>query len=302
MTASSEPFLPSAVAYSARRTSRLVLARVSSSFFCSIRRRSWLISSVMPLTRWRDGFKFERELAALSAEGFDLVVGVGDLGFEAASFAVGSGETFLGLRELIAQTRGGRNSIEDGDARFFLLALDFGEARGGGGSFLLAERQIALRGGEIGGSGFENLAVRFALRFQRSQAMTRLRQLGFRRRGAHQQFGAAFFVVAAAGVGAIDFEGDLADAFAVLAQFSFNGVSALRALGVLGFELLHGLGAMLHLLGESVQLRIEFCALLFDCGELAGQHQRAAWRASLRAAGRSARPSRPAASANSSGA
>ena len=51
----------------------------------------------------RDGFKFEGELAALSAEGFDLRVGVGDFGVEAAGLAVGSGEAFFGLRELIAQ-------------------------------------------------------------------------------------------------------------------------------------------------------------------------------------------------------
>ena len=130
-----------------------------------------------------------------------------------------------------------------------------------------------MRGGEVGGSGFENLAIGFALGFERGQAVAGLRQLRFGGGGAHQQLGAAFFVVAAAGVGAVDFERDLADAVAVLAQLGFDGVAALRALAVLGFELLHGLGAMLHFLGEGVELGIEFGALLLDCGELAGQHE-----------------------------
>ena len=129
-----------------------------------------------------DGFKFEGELAALSAEGFDLNVRVGDLGFETAGFAVGSGQTFFGLRELVAQARRGGNGVEDGDARFFLLALDFGETRGGRGGVLLAENEIALRGGQIGGGGFENLAIGFALGFKRGQAMAGLRQLGFGRK------------------------------------------------------------------------------------------------------------------------
>ncbi len=212
-------------------------------------------------------------MAALSAEGFDLNVGVGDFGFEAAGFAVGSGQTFFGLRELIAQARRGRDRVENRDARFFLLALDFGETRGGGSGVLLAESEIALRGGQVGGGGFENLAVGFALGFERGQAMTGLRQFGFGRCGAHQQLGATLFVVAAAGVGAVDFEGDLADAVAVLAQLGFDGVAALGALGVLGFELLHGLGAMLHFFGEGIELRIEFGAFLLDGGELAGQNQ-----------------------------
>ena len=249
-----------------------------------------------------DGFKFEGELAALSAEGFDLNAGVGDLGFEAAGFAVGSGEAFFGLRELVAQARRGGNGVEDGDARFFLLALDFGEAGGGSGGVLLAESEIALRGGEIGGGGFENLAVRFAFGFERGQAMAGLRQLGFVRCGAYQQFGATLFVVAAAGVGAVDFEGDLADAVAVLAQFGFDGVAALGAFGVLGLELLHGFGAVLHFLGEGVELSVDFGAFLIRWRRTCWPALRAAWRAFLRAGGRSVRLSRPGASANSSGA
>ena len=119
----------------------------------------------------------------------------------------------------------------------------------------------------------ENLAIRFALRLQCTQAMTRLCQLCFRRRGPHHQFSAALFVVTAASVSTVDFEGNLADALAVLAQFSVNRVPALRSVGVLGFELLHGFRTLLHLLGESVQLRFQGCTLQFDGGKLAGQHQ-----------------------------
>ncbi len=105
-------------------------------------------------------------MAALSTESFDLEVRVGDFGFEAAGLAVGPGEAFFGLRELVAQTRGGGHVVEDGDSGFLLLALDFGETGSSGGSVLLAEDKVALRGSEVGGGGFENLAVGVALRLE----------------------------------------------------------------------------------------------------------------------------------------
>ena len=46
------PLTSATVAYSARRTSRLIFALLSCSFFDSMRRRIWLISSLIPLTRW----------------------------------------------------------------------------------------------------------------------------------------------------------------------------------------------------------------------------------------------------------
>ena len=74
-------------------------------------------------------------------------------------------------------------------------------------------------------------------------------------------------------MGAVDFEGDLADALTVLAQFGVDGIAALRAFGVFAFELLHGLGMLLHLFAEGIELGVEFGALLLDGGELAGQNQ-----------------------------
>ena len=52
-----------------------------------------------------DGFEFKRKLAALPAKGFDLNVGVRDFGLQTASVAVGSGQSFFSLRELVAQAR-----------------------------------------------------------------------------------------------------------------------------------------------------------------------------------------------------
>ena len=74
-------------------------------------------------------------------------------------------------------------------------------------------------------------------------------------------------------MGAIDFERDLADAVAILAQLGFDGVAALGAFGMFNFELLHGLGTMLHLFSEGVELEIEFGALLLDGGELASEDE-----------------------------
>ena len=103
--------------------------------------------------------------------------------------------------------------------------------------------------------------------------MLSLRQLCFRRSRTHQQFGAAFFIVAAPRVSAIDFHRDLADPVAVLAQLCLDRIPTLRAIPMFGLELLHLFRAMLHFLGKCVQLRIEFGALLFNRRELAGKYE-----------------------------
>ena len=102
--------------------------------------------------------------------------------------------------------------------------------------------------------------------------MAGLRQFRLGRSRPHQQLGATFFIVATASVGAIDFKSNLADAIAIFAQLGLNGISALRALGMLRIELLHGLRAMLHFLSEGVELRINFGALVLNRRKFAGQH------------------------------
>ena len=103
--------------------------------------------------------------------------------------------------------------------------------------------------------------------------MAGLPEFCFLRCRANQQLSAAFFVVTTAGVSAVNLKRDLADALAVLAQLGLNGIAALSSLGVFGFELLHRLGALLEFFGESVELGVEFGALLLDGGEFAGQDQ-----------------------------
>jgi len=83
---------------------------------------------------------------------------------------------------------------------------------------------------------------------------------------------------------AIDFHGELAQVIAILSQLGFDGISALGALVMLGFELLHCLGAVLHVLGEGIELSVEFGALPLDCGKLCWPAQFAVERASRRAA------------------
>ena len=78
--------------------------------------------------------------------------------------------------------------------------------------------------------------------------------------------------MAAARAGPVDFHRQVAEAIAILTQLSFNGIPALRALAVLGFKLVHRLGAVLHVFGDGVELGVKFGAFLLDCGELAGQH------------------------------
>ena len=139
MTASSEPFLPRAVAILGAENVEIGFGTSLFQFFLFDQAAELADFLGDAADALGDGFKFESELAALSAEGFDLNASVGDFGFEAAGFAVGASETLFGLRELIAQTGGRRNGVENRDARFFLLALDFGETGGGGSGFLLAD-------------------------------------------------------------------------------------------------------------------------------------------------------------------
>ena len=102
--------------------------------------------------------------------------------------------------------------------------------------------------------------------------MASLRQFGFGGSGTNQQLRATLFVMAATGTGAVDFECNLAQAVAVFTQLGLDAVSALRALGVFGFELLHGLRTMLHFFGEGIKLVVQRGALLLDGGEFAGQN------------------------------
>src|ERR1700681_1098349 len=102
--------------------------------------------------------------------------------------------------------------------------------------------------------------------------MASLCQLSLGRSRAHHQFRAALLVVPPTSLGAIDFERNLAQPIAILAQLSLDGVAALSALTVLSLKLLHGFGAVAHLIGKSIELGIELSALLIECGKLAGQH------------------------------
>ncbi len=125
---------------------------------------------------------------------------------------------------------------------------------------------------QISGRGFEHLPVGIALGLKRGQPLTSLRQFRFGRCGTNYQLRAAFVVMAAAHAGAIDFQIDLAQALAILAQFRLDGIAALGAIPVLRFQLLHRLSTVLHVFGQSIELRVEFKALLVDSGKLARQN------------------------------
>ena len=98
------------------------------------------------------------------------------------------------------------------------------------GSFLLALGQFLLRGGQIARRRVQNLAIGIAFRRQRRQPLLGLRQFGLGRGRARHQFRAALLVVTALGQSAVGFQLELAQALAVLANFSLDGVTALGAL------------------------------------------------------------------------
>ena len=108
--------------------------------------------------------------------------------------------------------------------------------------------------------------------FERGEPMLSLRQLRFRRGRAHKQFRAAFFVRAYARLAAIAFDRDLVKPVAILSRFGFDRVTALRALGMLRFRLLHAFGLLANFLAQLLKLRIERHAFLVHVRELAGEH------------------------------
>ena len=102
MTASSDPFLPSAVAYSARMESRWRLVSFSCVAFGLERGAQGCEFRGEVKRLLRNGFEFESELAALAAEGFGLRGGCGVFGAQTLHFAIDARQTFFGLRELVA--------------------------------------------------------------------------------------------------------------------------------------------------------------------------------------------------------
>src|SRR5438445_13670421 len=100
--------------------------------------------------------------------------------------------------------------------------------------------------------------------------MLSLRQLVLRRTGTNDQFRAAFFVVSPLSLRPVRFQLDLIQPLTVFAQLCFDRVSALRALTVLGFELLYVVSLRAHLFRHCIDLRVNLCALAIPWRELAG--------------------------------
>ena len=123
MTASSDPLLPSAVAYSERMESRCFLVSFSAERLLSMVSRSLTISAVEAAHSLGDAFELQSNLAALPAEGFRLRRGGCDLGLQTLLFAADARQPLLGLRELIAQVGSSADRLQNGRAMRFLLAL-----------------------------------------------------------------------------------------------------------------------------------------------------------------------------------
>ena len=138
---------------------------------------------------------------------------------------------------------------------------------------MLALGQLLLRRGQVARCRVQNLAIGVAFRRQRRQPLLGLCQFGLERGGTLHQFRATFLVVTTLGESTVGLQLELAQALAVLANFGFDGVSALRALGVLGFGLLNGFSLQTHLFRDGADLRVERGALLLQLSKLAGQHQ-----------------------------
>ncbi len=110
-----------------------------------------------------------------------------------------------------------------------------------------------------------------ALFFERLQAEGRLREFGFGRGHARDEFGGTLFIGANARLAAIGVQGDLAEAISILTGFGFDGIAALRALGMLGLGLLDALGQLANFVAEPLHLAVERHAFRVHDRELAGE-------------------------------
>ena len=117
--------------------------------------------------------------------------------------------------------------------------FQFAKAFAASAGFLLALCQFLLRRSDIGGGRLQQLTIRVALSFQSGQPMLCLGQLRFGSGGTHQQFRAAFLVMPALGMGPFGFQLDLVKALAVFADLGLDGIAALGAVSMFGFELLN---------------------------------------------------------------
>src|SRR5437667_11016349 len=102
--------------------------------------------------------------------------------------------------------------------------------------------------------------------------MLSLRQLVLRRTGTNDQFRAAFFVVSPLCLRPVRFQLDLIQPLTVFAQLCFDRVSALRALTVLGFELLYVVSLRAHLLRLCRDPRFNLLLLAIQLRALASLH------------------------------
>jgi hypothetical protein len=127
-------------------------------------------------------------------------------------------------------------------------------------------------------------------------------RFGLRSGGASVEFGAALFVGAAARGGAIQIERERVELLAIVLAFALDGIAALGALGVLAVHLLYGFALAVNFVGDFVELLLQLTSPRRRVARTCWPARCAASRASRRAAWRSARPSRPGASASSSGA
>src|SRR5207244_10766269 len=112
--------------------------------------------------------------------------------------------------------------------------------------------------------------------------MLSLRQLVLRRTGTNDQFRAAFFVVSPLSLRPVRFQLDLIQPLTVFAQLCFDRVSALRALTVLGFELLYVVSLRAHLFRHCIDLRVISALSRSNCANLLASTTRSLARISSR--------------------
>ena len=302
MTASSEPLLAhGAGVLGAQRIQMPLAFRLGSALRFQVLANLGDLRGqrVDPLRR---RLELQAELPALSAKALELLIGSRSFVVQTLRFAIQRGHPLFRLRDAVAHRRSRGNRLQNRIAPLLLLALDIHQPRRRGGRVLLPLLQLLLRVGNVGIGRLQRRPVRLQFLLQPRALLFGVADLGLRSGGAGIQLSAALLVGATALGSAIDLQRQRVEFLAVLLRLALDGVAALGAIAVLRFHLLHGFALGAQLLADFGELHVESRRLGIELRELAGQHARATWRASRRAAWRSARPSTPAASANSSAA
>ena len=179
----------------------------------------WRFRRSMPLTRWETVSNSRASWPRCPPKASTCNCAVEISACRRWASRSSAGKALFGLRRVDCAGARPRRPLHNGDARLFLLTLEFGQAVAAAeASCWLGKSCCAAATSAAADSSI--CAIGFALGFEGGQACCACASSAWTTAERDQQFGATLFVVCDGARGAIDFERDLIQALAVLADLA----------------------------------------------------------------------------------